>query len=58
MFKNGQFDKIPWPLPSPFQTLEQILNTPDKWTYLQNKNRLTNIESKFMATKGEMEMRG
>ena len=24
-----------------------------KWTYLQNRNRLTNIENKFMATKGE-----
>ena len=25
-----------------------------KWTYLQNRNRLTDIENKFMATKVEM----
>ena len=24
-----------------------------KWTYLQNRNRLTDIESKLMVTKGE-----
>ena len=24
-----------------------------KWTYLQNRNRLTDIENKFMVTKGE-----
>ena len=24
------------------------------WTYLQNRNRLTNIENKLMVTKGEM----
>ena len=24
-----------------------------KWTYLQNRNRLTDIEDKFMVTKGE-----
>ena len=23
-----------------------------KWTYLQNRNRLTDIENKFMVTKG------
>ena len=26
-----------------------------KWTYLQNRKRLTDIENKFMVTKGEME---
>ena len=26
-----------------------------KWTYLQNRNRLTDIENKLMATKGERE---
>ena len=26
-----------------------------KWTYLQNRNRLTDIENKFMVTKGERE---
>ena len=25
-----------------------------KWTYLQNRNRLTDLEIKFMVTKGEM----
>ena len=24
-----------------------------KWTYLQNRNRLTDIEDKLMVTKGE-----
>ena len=24
-----------------------------KWTYLQNRNRLTDIENKFVVTKGE-----
>ena len=24
-----------------------------KWTYLQNKNRLTDLENKLMVTKGE-----
>ena len=24
-----------------------------KWTYLQNRNRLTDIENKFMVTKGD-----
>ena len=24
-----------------------------KWTYLQNRNRLTNIENKFIVTKGK-----
>ena len=24
-----------------------------KWTYLQSRNRLTDIENKFLATKGE-----
>ena len=24
-----------------------------KWTYLQNRNRLTDTENKLMATKGE-----
>ena len=24
-----------------------------KWTYLQNRNRLTDIENKFMVTNGE-----
>ena len=24
-----------------------------KWTYIQNRNRLTDIENKFMVTKGE-----
>ena len=24
-----------------------------KWTYLQNRNRLTDLENKFMVTKGE-----
>ena len=26
-----------------------------KWTYLQTRNRLTDIENKFMVTKGERE---
>ena len=26
-----------------------------KWTYLQNRNRLTDIENKLMVTKGERE---
>ena len=26
-----------------------------KWTYLQNRNRLTDLENKFMVTKGERE---
>ena len=26
-----------------------------KWTYLQNRNRLTDIENNFMVTKGEVE---
>ena len=25
----------------------------NKWTYLQNRNRITGIENKFMVTKGE-----
>ena len=25
----------------------------NKWTYLQNRNRLTDIENKLMVTKGE-----
>ena len=25
-----------------------------KWTYFQNKNRLTKFENKFMVAKGEM----
>ena len=29
-----------------------------KWTYLQNRNRLTDIENKFMATKAERGGRG
>ena len=29
------------------------LNECYKWTYLQNRNRLTDIENQFMATKGE-----
>ena len=27
----------------------------DKWTYLQNRNRLTDIENKLTVTKGEKE---
>ena len=29
-----------------------------KWTYLQNTNRLTDIENKFMVTKGDSEYGG
>ena len=29
-----------------------------KWTYLQNRNRLTDIEDKLMVTKGEKVGRG
>ena len=29
-----------------------------KWTYLQNKNRFTDIENKVMVTKGESEDAG
>ena len=28
-----------------------------KWTYLQNRNRLTNIGNKLMVTRGERERR-
>ena len=31
----------------------QNLKTWYKWTYLQNRNRLTVFENKFMVTKGE-----
>ena len=29
-----------------------------KWTYLQNRNRFTDIEKKFMVTKGEINYSG
>ena len=29
-----------------------------KWIYLQNRNRLTNIENKLMVTKGDGRVRG
>ena len=29
-----------------------------KWTYLQNRNRLTDTENKFTVTKGEREKKG
>ena len=33
-----------------FYVESKILN---KWTYLQNRNRLTDIENKLLLTKGE-----
>ena len=35
-----------------------ILKKRYKWTYLQNRNRLTDIENKHMVTKGETWCRG
>ena len=29
-----------------------------KWTYLQNRNRLTDLENIFMVTKGKMDKLG
>ena len=29
-----------------------------KWTYLQNKNRVTDVENKFMVTSGERVVEG
>ena len=34
-------------------TYRQTLKKWNKWTYLQNRNRLTDIENKLMVTKGE-----
>ena len=32
---------------------EESKKKQDKWTYLQGRNRLTDIENKFMVTEGE-----
>ena len=29
-----------------------------KWTYLQNRNRLTDLENEFMVTRGEVSQGG